>query len=128
MATAVPAAYDVFVSYNWRDREAAERVASALRDNGLNAFLDRWYLVPGQPWQRALETALTACRAVAVFIGPGEMGPWQQKEKELALDRQTRSAAFPVIPVLLPGSDPVLGFLGQNTWVDLRHDLADPLP
>jgi tetratricopeptide (TPR) repeat protein len=124
-ATAVPGAYDVFVSYNWRDREAVERVARALRESGLNPFLDRWYLVAGQPWQRALENVLTACRAVAVFVGPGEMGPWQQKEKELALDRQTRSATFPVVPVLLPGSDPVLGFLGQNTWVDLRHDLTD---
>ena len=28
-------------------------------------------------------------------------------------------AEFPVIPVLLPGADPVLGFLGQNTWIDL---------
>jgi hypothetical protein len=27
--------------------------------------------------------------------------------------------SFPVIPVLLPGGAPPLGFLGQNTWVDL---------
>ncbi len=31
------------------------------------------------------------------------------------------------MPVLLPGSDPVLGFLGQNTWVDLRQGTDDPL-
>jgi len=60
-------------------------------------------------------------RAVAVFVGVGEMGPWQQREKYLALDRQARDAAFPVIPVLLPGADPALGFLGQNMWVDLRE-------
>jgi hypothetical protein len=61
MTAAVPAPYDVFVSYNWRDREAVERVARALRESGLNAFLDRWYLVPGEPWQRALETARGPC-------------------------------------------------------------------
>jgi energy-coupling factor transporter ATP-binding protein EcfA2 len=127
MATAAPSAFDVFVSYNWRDREVVERVARALRESGLHPFLDRWYLTPGLPWQRVLENTLNSCRAVAVFIGPGEMGPWQQKEKELAVERQIRSSDFPVIPVLLPGSDPVLGFLGQNTWVDLRHDLTDPV-
>lgn len=53
------------------------------------------------------------------------MGPWQQREVNLALDRQARSPRFPVIPVLLPGADPVLGFLGQNTWVDLRSGSPD---
>jgi hypothetical protein len=43
----------------------------------------------------------------------------------LALERQAKDRAFPVIPVLLPGADPVLGFLGQNTWVDLRTNPSD---
>lgn len=34
---------------------------------------------------------------------------------------------FPVIPVLLPGSEAPLGFLRQNTWVDLRQHLDDPV-
>jgi hypothetical protein len=75
----------------------------------------------GRPWPEALEQVLGTCRAAAVFVGPGEMGPWQQREKYLALERQARDGTFPVIPVLLPRADPVLGFLGQNTWVDLRE-------
>ena len=39
---------------------------------------------------------------------------------------QARDDGFPVIPVLLPQADPVLGFLGQNTWVDLREQPDDP--
>jgi formylglycine-generating enzyme required for sulfatase activity/energy-coupling factor transporter ATP-binding protein EcfA2 len=119
--------YDVFLSYHWRDREPVERIARSLRDRGLKPFLDRWYLVPGRPWPQALEHALASCRAVAVCIGHGEMGPWQTRESNFALDRQGRHADVPVIPVLLPGSDPVLGFLGQNTWVDLRQGIEDPL-
>jgi len=53
------------------------------------------------------------------------MGPWQQREANLALERQAREA-LPVIPVLLPGAEPVLGFLKQNTWVDLRQQPEDP--
>ena len=118
--------YDVFLSYHWSDREPVEQVARWLRDQGLTPFLDRWYLTPGQPWPQALERVLASCRAVAVMVGPGEMGSWQQREKDLALERQGHMAGFPVIPVLLPGSDPVLGFLGHNTWVDLRNGVDDP--
>ncbi|MFO0779429.1 MAG: SUMF1/EgtB/PvdO family nonheme iron enzyme [Nitrospira sp.] len=126
MADQSPKEFDVFLSYHWRDRESVERIARALRNQGLKPFLDRWYLVPGRPWPQALEQTLASCQAVAVCIGPGEMGPWQTRESNFALERQGRNADFPVIPVLLPGSDPVLGFLGQNTWVDLRQGTDDP--
>lgn len=120
--------YDVFLSYNWREYATVEAVARTLRERGLTIFLDRWYLVPGRPWPQALEGTLDTCRAVVVFLGPQGMGPWQQREKDLALDRQARTPDFSVIPVLLPGADPALGFLSLNTWVDLRAGLDDPLP
>ena len=53
-------------------------------------------------------------------VGPGEIGPWQQREVNMALERQAREREFPVIPVLLPGADPMLGVLSQNTSIDLR--------
>ncbi len=119
-------AYDVFVSYHWRDRATVEALARTLRDLGLRVFLDRWYLHPGCAWPQELEAVMSACQAAAICIGAGEMGPWQQREANMALQRQAREPAFPVIPVLMPGADPVLGFLGQNTWVDLRGRPDDP--
>ena len=112
--------YDLFMSYHWLDRVAVEEVARSLRDRGIKPFLDRWYLVPGRSWVGTLEKELANCKAVAIFIGPQGMGRWQQREREYALDRQTRDENFPVIPVLLPGADPALGFLSLNTWIDLQ--------
>jgi len=117
--------FDVFVSYHRREQDAVESLARRLRALGLRVFLDRWYLVPGRPWPEALEAALRNCRSVAVLIGPGELGSWQQREVSLAIDRQASEPGFPVIPVLLPGSEPVLGFLTQNTWIDLRQGIDD---
>lgn len=115
-----PGDYDVFLSYHWRDHAHVEALARRLREEQLTVFLDRWYLIPGQSWPKELETTLARCRAVAVCIGQGEMGPWQQREQYLALDRQAAAErsgrTFPVIPVLLPGAEPPLGFLSQNTW------------
>src|SRR5271165_3436631 len=71
-------------------------------------------------WRSELEETLNSCKAVAIFVGPGEMGSWQHREVDVALDLQSRSSHLPVIPVLLPGCEPPLGFLRQLTWVDLR--------
>src|SRR5262245_16941278 len=120
MSSMEKALYDVFLSYHWRDHDRAETIARSLRERDLNVFLDRWYLRPGRPWPQELEKVMLSCKAVAVCVGPGEMGPWQQREVNMALERQAREIQFPVIPLLLPGADPVLGFLGQNTWIDLR--------
>ena len=127
----MPPDVDIFLSYHWRDHAQVEALAQRLREQNLTVFLDRWYLTPGQSWLKELEVRLASCRAVAVCIGQGEMGPWQQREKDLALERQVaagrRGQSFPVIPVLLPGAEPPLGFLSQNTWVDFRARVDDPV-
>jgi formylglycine-generating enzyme required for sulfatase activity len=126
-----PNTFDVFLSYHWRDHAHVEALACRLREQSLRVFFDRWYLTPGQSWPKALEATLAQCRAVAVCIGQGEMGPWQQREKDLALERQVSvergGQHFPVILVLLPGAEPPLGFLSQQTWVDLRTRADDPV-
>jgi formylglycine-generating enzyme required for sulfatase activity/energy-coupling factor transporter ATP-binding protein EcfA2 len=131
MADRLSNRFDVFLSYHWRDHAHVEALAKRLCEQDLTVFLDRWYLTPGQSWPKALETTLANCRAVAVCIGQGEMGPWQQREQYLALDRQVaaerQGQRFPVIPVLLPGAEPPLGFLSQNTWVDFRARVDDPV-
>jgi WD40 repeat protein len=114
------ASYDLFLSYNSADHGAVEDIARKLRNEGLEPFLDRWALAPGMRWRSELEKTLSSCKAVAVFVGPGEMGSWQQREIDVALDLQSRNPNLPVIPVLLRGCEPPLGFLGQLTWVDLR--------
>ena len=118
--------FDVFFSYHTADHAAVTQVAQRLHERGIRVFLDRWYLAAGQPWPQALEQTLAACNAVAVFIGAEGLGPWQQRERDLALDRQGREPGFPVIPVLLSAADPALGFLKLNTWVDLSGGVSDP--
>jgi ABC-type multidrug transport system fused ATPase/permease subunit len=117
--------FEVFFSYSTRDHATVTQVARRLHDRGIRVFLDRWYLAAGQPWPQELERALASCGAVAVFLGAEGLGPWQQRERDLALDRQGREPGFPVIPVLLSRTDPALGFLKLNTWVDLSAGAAD---
>jgi hypothetical protein len=58
-------------------------------------------------------------------VGPGEIGSWQQREVDVALDLQSANPNFPVIPVLLSGCETPLGFLRQTIWLDLRNRMLD---
>ena len=115
--------YDVFVSYSRADWRHAAEIDSILRAKGLRSFFDRRNLAPGLPWVRALEQAIGAAKAVIVLIGTRGLGNTQQYERELALVRQSRDPAFPVVPVVLPEttSDRPFDFLNLLTWVDFSH-------
>lgn len=118
--------YHAFLSYNSGDRPLVLEIADALKGRDCSCFLDQWYLVPGRDWVDALEKALASSRSVAVFLGPGDMGRWQQRERAWALDRQAADPQFAVIPVLLPGCKPRQDFLRLMTWIDLRQNQGDP--
>ena len=117
------ATYDVFVSYSRADTRHAADIDSVLRSKGLRPFFDRRSLAPGLSWVRALEQAIGAAKAAIVLIGPRGLGNTQQYERDLALIRQTRDPAFPVVPVLLPAttSDPPFDFLRVLAWIDFSH-------
>jgi tetratricopeptide (TPR) repeat protein len=121
--------YDVFLSHASADKAAVEAIAHRLTDVGLRPFLDRWHLVPGEPWQEALEEALDASATCAVCIGPNGLAPWENEEMRAAIEERVRNHSFRVIPVLLPGAGPVPDlprFLRRMTWCDFGTGLDDP--
>ena len=81
--------YHVFLSHSSADKPAVEELAVRLRREGIEPWLDKWNLIPGQdvgsrPWSRRWPTAPTC----AVFIGPGGLGTWQNEEMRAAIDRR----------------------------------------
>ena len=73
--------YDVFLSYNSAHHGVVEDVARRLRAEGLEPFLDRWYLAPGARWRTKLEDTLSSSKAIAISSGqvrwaPGNSERW----------------------------------------------------
>ena len=119
--------FDVFLSHNSKDKPTVRELAEALRARGLKVWLDEWELVPGQPWQEALEEVIETTGASAVLVGKDGLGPWHAAEMRGCLTEFVRRK-LPVIPVLLPGApaEPRLPlFLTQVVWVDLRSGLTE---
>ena len=124
--------YDVFLSHATPDKPVVEELAKLLKKSGFEPWLDKWNLIPGEPWQEAIEKALEDCAACAVCLGPSGTGPWQNEEMRAAIDRRVsdQSRQFRVIPVLLPRAERgepsrLPAFLRATTWVEFRSTLDD---
>lgn len=120
-----------FLSHSSIHKPAVEEVAIRLRNEGIDPWLDKWNLIPGEPWQSAIEEALQSCDSCLVFVGPGGLGPWQNEEMRRAISRRvSEGKQFRVVPVRLPGTDrpdrsQLPPFLTATTWVEFRGTLDD---
>src|ERR1700761_6601193 len=105
----VPGTYttmDVFLSYNRSDAAHARALNDWLVSQGVSTFFDRRDLGSGQLWIGDLEQTIEdEAQAVAVLVGPNGIGNTQQYEYQLALTRQAKDKDFPLIPVMLPGTE-----------------------
>jgi tetratricopeptide (TPR) repeat protein len=119
----------VFLSHSTADKPAVENLARRLAEEGIEAWLDKWNLIPGDPWQPAIEEALADSETCAVFIGPSALSPWQKEEMRVAINRRVRDSknCFRVIPVLLPGAkrESLPAFLVNAMWVEFRGSIDD---
>lgn len=112
--------YNVFLSYNSRDRENVAKIAAFLCEKGQRVFFDVSSIQGGDSWQTAIEKAIPSCQSFIIFHGREGLGPWQQDEIGLALLYEKRTG-LKVIPVLLPGADPPLGFLELKRWISAKY-------
>ena len=95
--------WDVFVSYNSKDRRAAKWITNELRGRRLAVWLDEREMRAGTSWQSALDEILRSVPTALVLVGSHGLGPWQKSEVEMLLIEQKRRSVS-VIPVRLPGA------------------------
>ena len=124
--------FHVFLSHSSPDKPTVEEIARRLKREGIEPFLDKWNLIPGDPWQEALEEALINSAACAVFVGSGGFSPWQHEELRAAIENRVSGSrgGYRIIPVLLPGAsrpaeEGLPRFLLRRTWVRFSQILDD---
>ncbi len=117
--------YDVFLCHNSADKPMVRRLASALLRRKIKPWFDEWCLIPGRPWQEALEQTIQNIGCATVLVGESGIGPWEDREMRAFLNEFVRRNVS-VIPVLLPGTavKPALPlFLSAFTWIDMREGI-----
>ena len=120
----------VFLSHNSHDKPAVIGIANYLTQQGIGVFLDKWNLVPGQPWEPDIEEALETCEAALLCLGPHGEGPVHHKEMEIAVRRMATDPHFRVVGVLLPGigrdRGAVPDYVSAYTWVEFEATVEEP--
>jgi TPR repeat protein len=111
-----------FVSYSREDSEFALRLAQDLKAAGANVWLDQLELMPGHPWDNAIEDALLAAPLMLVVLSPTSVKSENVRDEISYALKQGKT----VIPVLYMECVIPLR-LERKQHIDFRHDYAGGL-
>ncbi len=95
----------IFLSYRNSEADFALKLAADLKNAGVNLWMDRMDINPGDDWRKSLEGAVYSCAALISVLSPAYVSS-KYCQRELArADRLGR----PVFPVLL-------GSIAESDW------------
>ena len=87
----------VFISYSRADIRHVWAIASALRHEGVETWLDFEDLKPGERWKDAIEAALARADLMLFCVSPNSVeSAWTSVELKLALEN-----AVPILPLIV---------------------------
>ena len=108
-----------FVSYSREDSEFALRLAQDLKEGGANVWLDQIELIPGLPWDNAIEEALLSAPQMLVILSPTSVKSENVRDEISYALKQGKT----VIPVLYMECVIPLR-LERKQHIDFRNDYA----
>lgn len=126
----------IFLCHAHEDFDRVHTLYKALKSAGLSPWLDKYDLVPGEDWQRAIEKAVRESDFFLAFFSEAMVSRtgYVHREYRIALDAylERPPGSIFLIPVRLDDCEiPKLGELGVRLsdfqWVDLfrRHTLSE---
>jgi TIR domain len=63
----------VFINYSHKDAELATQLAGRLKDAGLEAWFDKWEILPGDNWAEKTSEGLKESDAMVVLLTPNAL-------------------------------------------------------
>ena len=88
----------VFISYSRRDSETIESIVSQLEEEGIDVWLDREDIKPGQQWRKQIVEAIDTAEAFVLNLSP-DSGASDNVLKELNLAEEALEPF--ILPVML---------------------------
>lgn len=114
----------VFLCHAHADRDAVRKLYTRLTNDGVDAWLDKEKLLPGQDWELEIKKAVREADVVVVCLSKQfNQAGFRQKEVRLALDTamEKPDGEIFIIPARLEECDN-LESLRKWHWVDLFED------
>lgn len=93
--------YDIFLSHQSADKEFTLKLAEALRDEGLEVFVDTWDIGPGDDIVGRIDQGLDDAAFVALVLSPEYLdAEWPTAEKNAALFQDPTGRRGVVVPLM----------------------------
>ncbi len=112
----------VFLCHSSNDKLVVEKFYDTLKQDGIEPWLDKVDLIPGQEWQIETSKAVESAHAVIVFLSSGSVNKegYVQKELRIALDvaEEKPTGTIFIIPAKLENCEIPYRLL-KYQWVDL---------
>ncbi|NPV63728.1 MAG: toll/interleukin-1 receptor domain-containing protein [Methanotrichaceae archaeon] len=113
----------VFISYAHEDDEAAVRLYHDLKKAGVNPWIDKENLLPGQNWRTEIKKAIRSSRYFIAVLSTNSVGRKGYVQKEVAdalniLDEFPESEIF-IIPIRLDDCRPSHEKMGELHWANM---------
>lgn len=114
--------FDVFVSYNTRDKQQVRRIAESLRSEGLKVWFDEWVIQPGDDIYLAIEYGLEASKVLVLCLSSHALSSdWVRLERSTVLFRDPTNVGRRFVPLLLSDCE-LPDSLRRYAYVDFRQE------
>jgi hypothetical protein len=94
--------YDVFISYNYVDRDYAKRLAQHFREAGLRVWFDAWEVQPGMAIADGITQGLEHSKCQLVLVGKEGVARGSRLEYDYVHLNNKNTSFHTIIPILLP--------------------------
>jgi len=117
----------VFLSYSHEDKDTATKIATSLRAGGIDVWVDRWEIQPGDSLvQKIFEEGLSGADVFLVLISKNSINSkWVRQELDVALIKRIEGITR-IIPLILDGVTPP-EHLRPLRWVDMSSNFDNAL-
>ena len=115
----------VFISYSYRDKVIAHRIAEDLSTKDIPVWIDEREIKIGESIIQKIDEGLKNSSCVLALLSKHSIvSPWVQREFSLAYSARIEGAQSIIIPVLVGKLSPsqVPTFLRNIRWIDLSTD------
>ncbi len=116
--------YDIFISYNSKDRVTVRRLAERLRDDGLRVWWDQWEILPGDSIPLKIEQGLERSRTLVLIMSENAFASeWVTLERQTAFFLDPMNTQRRFVPVLIQNCK-IPSTIAQFKYIDYRKKIT----
>jgi len=118
----------IFLSHNSKDKAFARKLASMLKESGVEVWIDEAELKVGDSLTQIIGSAIEQTDFLAVVLSHSSVNsPWVQKELALAMQKELAERRVTVLPILKESCQ-IPAFLRDKLYADFTDPTSYEAP